>query len=117
MRSSSLEKNIRQQSRFPAVLPVRVRGTDRGGKPFAEVAHTLDITTTGARLGAIRRPLKVMDQLIVVYRQRRIAFLIIWTKLVGTHEYQVGLQAAGAQKEVWGLDPPYYNTNTPTLVR
>jgi Flp pilus assembly pilin Flp len=95
MRSSSPEKKRRQQSRVSAVLPGRVRGTDSDGKPFEEVAHTLDITATGARLAAIRRPLKVMDQLVVVYRQRRIAFLIVWTKLVGKHEYQVGLQAVG----------------------
>jgi hypothetical protein len=117
MSASRPEKKSRQQSRFPAVLPVRVRGTDRDGKPFEEVAHTLDITATGARLAAIRRPLKVMDQLIVLYRQRRIAFLIVWTKLVGTHEYQVGLQAAGEQKEAWGLSTSDHKADVPASVR
>jgi hypothetical protein len=108
MKSSSPEENRRQQSRVPAVLPVRVRGTNRDGKPFEEVAHTLDITATGARLAAIHQPLKVRDQLIVVYRQRRVAFLVVWTKLVGNYEYQVGLQAVGQEKEAWGLSPSDY---------
>ena len=108
MKSSSPEENRRQHSRVRAVLPVRVRGTDKDGKPFEEVAHTLDITATGARLAAIHRPLTVRDQLIVVYRQRRMAFLVIWTKLVGNYEYQVGLQAVGQEKEAWGLSPSDY---------
>ena len=105
MRSSSPAKEKRQQNRVPAVLPVRVRGTDRDGKPFEQVAHTLDIAATGARLAAIHRPLRVLDQLIVVYRQRRMAFLIVWTKLIGNHEYQVGLQAVDQGNEAWGLVP------------
>jgi hypothetical protein len=117
MRLSSPEKRRRQQSRFSAVLPVKVRGTDSDGKPFEEVAHTLDITATGARLAAIRRALKVMDHLIVVYRHRRIAFLIVWTKLVGKHEYQVGLQAIGEQKEAWGLNSSDYKSDVHTSVR
>ena len=117
MRSSSPEKKRRQQSRFRAVLPVRVRGTDGDGKPFEEVAHTLDITATGARLAAIHRPLKIMDQLIVLYRKRRIAFSIVWTKLVGKQEYQVGLQAVGEQKEAWGLKSCDYKDDVSASVR
>jgi hypothetical protein len=107
MRSSSPEKNRRHQNRVPAVLPVRVKGTDRDGKPFEEIAHTLDIAATSARLAAIHQPLKATDQLIVVYRQSRMAFFIIWTKLIG-NEYQVGLQAVGQKKESWGLSPSEY---------
>lgn len=117
MSSSNTEKKKRQQSRFRAVLPVRVRGTDIEGKPFEEVAHTLDITESGARLGSLRRPLKVMDRLIVVYRQRKIVFLIVWTKLVGKHEYQVGLQAAGEQNEAWGLNTSDYKADVPASIR
>ena len=112
----SREKEASAES-FSAVLPVKVRGTDSDGKPFEEVAHTLDITATGARLAAIRRALKVMDHLIVVYRHRRIAFLIVWTKLVGKHEYQVGLQAIGEQKEAWGLNSSDYKSDVHTSVR
>jgi hypothetical protein len=103
MASTSVEINRRSQDRTKAVLPVRVWGKDAAGSPFQETAHTLDITPTGARLGAIHHALKAEDKLTVQYRQRRAEFRVVWTKLLdGAHEYQVGLQATTKEKEVWG---------------
>jgi len=48
----------RSQTRIPGVLPVRVRGKEASGARFEALAHTLDLTPTGVRLGAIRRELK-----------------------------------------------------------
>lgn len=88
-----------------AVLPVRVRGTDATGAAFEGLAHTLDLTPTGARLGAIRHVLKALDTLTILYHQRRIEFTVVWTKLIdGKSEYQVGLQAFSEQKEPWGMN-------------
>src|SRR5271166_6618550 len=94
--------NRRQLDRMQAVLPVRVRGTDTAGVSFEGLAHTLDLTPFGARLGAIRHELKTLDTLIIFYRQRRMEFSVVWTKLLaGTGEYQVGLQALSHAKEAW----------------
>jgi hypothetical protein len=98
MRSTNPERKRRQQIRVPAVLPVRVRGTDADGQSFEEIAHTLDISATSSRVAAIRHQLKVGDYLVVVYRQRRITFIVVWTKLVGKQEYQVGLQAVALRE-------------------
>jgi hypothetical protein len=87
------------------VLPVRVRGTDKDGQAFDEIAHTLDIAAMGSRLGSIHHELRIADRVTVVYRQRRMEFLVVWTKLVGKHEYQVGLQALKQDKDSWGLNP------------
>jgi hypothetical protein len=104
MQSTRVEANRRRQDRTQAVLPVRVRGTDASGAFFETLAHTLDLTSTGARLGAIRHELKALDTLVVLYRQRRIEFTIIWWKLLDGHcEYQVGLQAIAQQSDPWGL--------------
>ena len=93
--------NRRQSDRIKAVLPVRVSGTDASGSPFQQPAHTLDITPTGARLGAVHHELKTEDKLTVQYRQRKAEFRIVWTKLLeGAREYQVGLQAVTKEK-VW----------------
>ena len=98
----SAKANRRQQDRMQAVLPVRVRGTDTAGVAFEGLAHTLDLTPFGARLGAIRHELKALDTLIIFYRQRRMEFSVVWTKLLaGTGEYQVGLQALSHAKEAW----------------
>lgn len=113
MRPSSSETNRRRVSRVPAVLPVRVRGTDQFGKPFEEIAHTLDITPMGCRIAAIHRPLKIADHLTVVYRQRRVTFLIVWIKLIERHEFQVGLQAVKQEKDAWGLNPSASEVDIP----
>ena len=98
----SPKANRRQQDRMQAVLPVRVRGTDTSGAFFEGLAHTLDLTPAGARLGAIRHELKALDTLVIFYRQRRMEFSVVWTKLLdGTGEYQVGLQALSHEKEAW----------------
>jgi hypothetical protein len=105
MQVRGMQTNRRRQDRVPAVMPVRVRGTDACGSPFEGLAHTLDLTPTGARLGAIRHQLKALDTLTVFYRQRRIEFTVVWTRLLdGKSEYQVGLQALSQEKEPWGIN-------------
>ena len=106
MSGMSVKTNRRRQDRIQAVLPVRVKGKDAAGKPFEELAHTLDLTANGARLGAIRHELKTLDTLTVFYHQRRMEFTVIWTRLLEGkgREHQVGLQAFSQEKEAWGLN-------------
>jgi hypothetical protein len=104
-RSSSA--NNRRGGRTKAVLPVRVKGIDCEGNAFDELAHTLDVTPEGTRLGSIRRQFNLFDEVTVFYRQRKMQFRVMWTrKLKDTKEFQVGLQAIGQDKEKdsWGLD-------------
>ncbi len=99
-----MKNERRGQDRIQAVLPVRVRGVDAAGKAFEDLAHTLDLTPAGARLGAIRRQLKALDTLTVLYRQRRMDFRVVWIKAIeGTKEFQVGLSAFSQEKESWGV--------------
>ena len=100
----TVHTNRRRQERIQAVLPVRVRGVDAAGAAFEELAHTLDLTPTGVRLGAIHREVKALETLTIFYRQRRMDFRVVWTRLLeGTKEYQVGLKAFSQEKEAWGL--------------
>jgi hypothetical protein len=81
----------RRHKRIKMVLPVKVSG--------------LDITPDGARLGAVRHPLKAGDKLTLQYHQRKLQFRVVWVKAMGgTREYQVGLEAVG--NDSWGLDLP-----------
>lgn len=101
---SKVQVNRRQQERRQGVLPVRVRGKDVSGAVFETLAHTLDLTPTGARLGAIHHQLKTLDTLVVLFRQRRVEFSVVWTKqLDGRNEYQVGLQLTTQESDPWGL--------------
>jgi hypothetical protein len=105
MKISTVKTERRLQHRMQAVLPVRVRGVDASGSSFEELAHTLDLGPTGARLGSIRRSLKALDTLLVFYRQRRMEFKVIWTKRIeGRTEYHVGLETLAQAKEGWGMN-------------
>ncbi len=97
----------RRQKRVKVVLPVRISGKDAANNPVNELVHTLDITSNGARLGAIHHVLKTGDKLTLQYRQRRIQFRVVWVKpLVGTSEYQVGLEGLSSSGDNWGLELP-----------
>ena len=101
---SSADTNKRRGSRTKAVLPVRIKGKDSSGKAFEELAHTLDVTPSGVRLGSVRRELSEKDEITVLFRQRKMQFRVVWTKkMKGTSEFQVGLQALTQEKEAWGL--------------
>jgi len=82
-----------------------VKGKDSSGKPFEELVHTLDVTSSGVRLGSVRRELNVQDEITIFYRQRKMQYRVVWIKkMAGTSEFQVGLQALTHDKEPWGLD-------------
>lgn len=101
---SGSTKNTRRGSRTKAVLPVRIKGTDSAGQSFEELAHTLDVTATGVRLGSVRRELKLLDEVTIFYRQRKMQFRVVWIKqMKGTSEFQAGLQAISQEREPWGL--------------
>ena len=103
MRPSSVE-NQRRGNRTKAVLPVRVKGKDSSGKPFEELAITLDVTMGGLRLGSVHHELKSGEEVSVFYRQRKMQFRVMWTKkLKGTSEFQVGLQSVNHDREAWVL--------------
>jgi hypothetical protein len=112
----SISTNRRRQDRVQAVLPVRVRGTDSSGVSFEALAHTLDLTPNGTRLGAIRHELKMLDRLTIFYHQRRMEFTVVWTKLLDrSTEYQVGLRALSQEKEPWGIS--LANCSAPPVTR
>lgn len=104
MHPSGSERDRRRQNRMKGVLPIRVRGIDKYGKSFDEIAHTLDIAAIGSRVGAIHHELRIADRVTVVYRQRRMEFFVVWTRQVGKHEYQLGLQAIKQENDSWGLN-------------
>jgi YesN/AraC family two-component response regulator len=73
-----------------------------------ELAHTLDVTPTGVRLGAVHRQLNLLDEITVFYRQHKRQYRVVWTKkLKGTSEFQVGLQAVAQETDAMPSSPEY----------
>ncbi len=105
----------RSRNRVRAVLPVRLMGTNAAGQSYTDMAHTLDITETGVRLGAVHRKLEVGSRLVLQYKQHRAEFLVVWVRpMARTKEHQVGLQAI-VQKDVWGLSWGYTSSDQPDM--
>ncbi len=49
----------RREPRAPIELPVRIFGTDQGGKIFSESVTTTDVSQHGAQLQGVRARLKL----------------------------------------------------------
>ncbi len=107
----SLSMQKRREQRMRMVLPLRVLARDASDAQFEELAHTLDITPHGARLGAIRHQLKMGTTILVQYRQHKLHCRVVWLRLLeGTKEYQVGVELLVNGKDTWGLDLNTVNT-------
>ncbi len=70
----------------------------------AYLAHTIDITQTGARLGALRTPLQP-EMIIGLQRgSNKARFRIAWTRQVAPNELQAGVESLELQNNFWGVD-------------
>lgn len=99
----------RKALRVKMVLPVRVSGTDNEGTPFSFLAHTLDFSRSGARLGGIRHALQVGETVTLEYKLRQARFAVRWVGPLGTRsEHQAGVQSLEPENFLW-LNVPQQN--------
>jgi hypothetical protein len=89
----------RKSKRRKMVLPVKV-SIDRE----TLLAHTLDISHTGARLGALRQQLQ--PGMVVSLRRgsKKADFRITWVRQLAATEVQVGVECLEQQDNFWGVD-------------
>jgi|SRR5580704_9455985 hypothetical protein len=106
-RAGQAVDNQRIRDRQRAVLPVRVSAVDNNGGAYSDLVHTLDITGTGVRLGAVHSNLRLGSLLTLQYKQHKADFRVVWiSKRPCGREYQVGLQAL-VQRDLWGLEAEF----------
>ena len=106
---------LRRAQRVKAVLPVRVWGTDAAGKEFIAMAHTLDVSRTGARIAGVTAAMRVGDNVGLQYRNVRGRFRVTWLAVNAAKEPQVGLLSLQPEKEFWGISLPHgEDTYVPT---
>jgi hypothetical protein len=111
MDSGKLTMQKRREQRMRMVLPLRVSAKSGPEVCRAELAHTLDISPRGARLGAVHHEMQIGTRLMIQYRQRRIESRVVWVRrLEGTNEYQVGVELLANGSDVWGIDLRKVNT-------
>jgi hypothetical protein len=92
-----LEK--RKSSRRKMVLPVKV-SIDKG----THLAHTIDITHTGARIGGLRTELQPGMIISLQRGSNKAKFRIAWIRQVAPNELQAGVESLEMQNNFWGVD-------------
>jgi len=66
----------RREPRKPIEVPVRIFGTDSGGKIFSENVTTVDVSQSGAKLGGVRAPVKVEEIIGAAYGKNKVHFRV-----------------------------------------
>jgi len=98
----------RHRNREKMVLAVRVVGKTADGIEFDELTHTIDISTTGARVGGVfHLKLRKGDVIEIRRYQRRARFRVVWIGQPGTLRFgHVGVQGIDMLPNFWGLELP-----------
>ena len=98
-----LPKGRRRSKRTKAVMPVRLWIAD---SQESYLAHTLDITARGVRLGGFQGEVKVGDKIYVQRQQKRAQFRVVWVSgRGGSSEKQLGAEILG-NEAIWGVELP-----------
>jgi len=89
----------RKSPRRKMVLPVKVL-IDQA----THLAHTVDITESGARLGALRMELQPGTIISLQRGSQRAKFQIAWVRQLAPNELQAGIESLQPQARFWGVD-------------
>jgi PilZ domain len=91
--------NRRKSPRRKMVLPVKV-SIDK----VTHLAHTLDISPTGARLGALRTQLQPGMIISLQRGLTKAEFRVQWIRQLGPDQQQAGVESLEPQNNFWGVD-------------
>ncbi len=98
-----LQKRLSKRMRM--VVPVKVLAQDESGATTTYLAHTLDATEKGVRLGGFHGRLDLGQTVTVQYQHRRCSFRVIWLGQYGTPQgTQLGLECLDPGKDIWKID-------------
>jgi len=82
------------------VLPIKVF---LPGAPQV-LAHTIDISISGARIGGLREQLQPGKIVSLQRGSQRAKFRIVWIRQVGPGEIHAGAEAVDSHSNFWGID-------------
>jgi TonB family protein len=98
---------VQRYKRTKMVLPLRVWHDDENGQNAGlQLAHTVDISPVGGRLGGLRIPLQPGQTIMLQRGQNRVQFRVVWTQQLGPSEIQAGVESMALEENVWGVDLP-----------
>jgi len=72
------------------------------GSKDSHLAHTLDVSNRGVKLGGCRAAMKVGDLIEIQYRQKNAQFRVVWITAAMGSERHIGAECLEPGKQVWG---------------
>ena len=97
------KKSKRREKRTSLELPVRLRRSATGRK--SQLARTLDIANSGARLAGLEEPLSLGEIIEIDCDGRNAVFQVVWIGSPGqATEGQAGVACLTPEANIWGLD-------------
>ena len=90
--------NKRMSKRIKMVLPVKILIDN-----VTHLAHTLDITSIGGRLGALRTQLKPGTIISLQRGSTKADFRVQWSRQLGPNELQAGVESLQPHNNFWGV--------------
>jgi len=89
----------RRSKRTKSVVPVSLR---IAGSDTSYLAHTLDVSNHGVKLGGCLGEMKVGDKIEIRYRHKQAQFRVAWViSHKGSSEKQIGAECLEPGKQVW----------------
>ena len=68
------------------------------------LAHTIDITNVGARLGGLRTQLQPGAVIGLQRRSKKAKFRVLWSRQLSPIELQAGIESLEPQNSLWEVD-------------
>jgi hypothetical protein len=102
-----MPEGVQRYKRTKMVLPLRFwPDVDNGQECGPQLAHTVDISPVGGRLGGIRIPLQAGQNILLQRGQNKFQFRVIWTNQIGPDEIRAGIESVSFERRIWGVDLP-----------
>jgi hypothetical protein len=102
----------RREPRVQLDVPVKVCGMDTLGHPFVQTAYAVSISRTGVRLTGVGPLVRLGEVVVVIYKQRKARFRVVWIGEVGQPEAgQAGLEATEPNALIWDFALPHPGTD------
>ena len=97
------KRRKRREKRIKAELPVHLRRSATG--EVYQLAHTVDISTSGARLAGLTEHMELGEVLEIRCGSREATFQVVWAGSPGTAGHgQVGVECLTPEANIWELD-------------
>ena len=100
MDNKSLEKRVLKRTKM--VVGLRISQSENDSSQL--LVHTLDISSTGAKIGSLREDIRPGSVLLLQHGRNRAQCCVIWSRRVGPSEVQMGVEFVKHSARFWELE-------------